>query len=1303
LSDKLQSLSELAVFKLDLMSNRDMTDAAVLELARSLKNSRLASVSINMRHSKSLTDSSLEHMALHCFTKTRNLKALVLDFGRSGEVTSTGLQGIAKNIPRCLGRLRVSVPGLHISDPALLPKQRRMIPASAMNLCYIPTKPMLKRAGEIIQHLQVEPQLDLRKVAKKWSLARTRDPDSCKGNSLTVFFTDLEPDDSMAIAQLWQWKADAKEINGEPLIIFCTDLSHKGKDSGTVFEKKLLAAMLMLGTPNIFLLGQEVESRLRALEHLESKRAILTALSDVVLELSSTFAITKSCDLANTSIFMKSMQDEDFLSYLWDEANEKNFLATVAEEGPKKVRLSLRDGHGKLFEAEVVVVVVDSGVDAGSDVARYIMGLRLYGEHRDRVNVEDLMQEKELQEVEGIDRRDLVIANRQEVTLDLIVSRMTQFSGSYIDLTIMSPGNGLIANIVNRCKEIDGVWPLRPKWRVKLYSGHYNIVGMQQSDLDAIKNDIMAHAEGPLVDIAKFPFFGGRANHPWTENFTTFAEKQFASDINLQEPTLAAVLKLFSDETCESLIAPSNRNIFKGSTLDDDEQRRWKEIQDIFEPGNSDRLQKYANAIFDDQTLFDKVAPFKKSTLCAMACGGADSALCDQLLFLFAWMQQNKPEHMANTTPGMWVISSDSHTTSVRPGPPDPGEIWAVQPTLKNPRDEEVLRSMRAALHTYLLKSFSAMKKPDDFSQFTLADAGNLCYVASPEVVGKAEGVVRRCNKLPCAMNLPWLLHETGEGSVLPPRDDVPDLNVCGSTDDVNLLDTSVPSEPKERHHRKGVDCVEKDPLMVVVTDFEPDDSMAIAQLWQLRIEMEGMRRRPLVIFSVDFQDKDGGTVFEKKLLVAGLMLGAVDLFMLSPEVEEGTVQGSYHSQAGFVANARLGSLKTIQRQLSEFDGDTVNLYICAPCRGNLHALVEGLREDGAWPLKPKWQVSIYSGQFNMQGMFTKDIAALEEIMGCAEAPLVDLSKYLFFGKDDCHQWTASLSSFAKEQFAAEVHCCSPLLAAALKLLNDEHNSHLVKPKSVLNPKKQLSDEEKGRFKDIEKLYTTSGAPGALKEYAKRLVDDEELFAKVKDFKKSTVQAFAYGACDSPLCDQLLFLFEHLQIHRPDLLSRPSMTPGLWVFNRKSGFTSVDKEKLEMLRSRGPGGGPGGIIAVQPVLRHPKEGQSLNLMRELLQTYLLRHLQSLRPLTAGFKTRPCCAPGETLTQGTTSSRPGSARSARPRIMTPSDMGSPDRSGKRIDASRSEMVWQWQARLTELDLPGPPTKDTFTGDLRTSPW
>ena len=76
------------------------------------------------------------------------------------------------------------------------------------------------------------------------------------GGHLALFYTDFEPDDLQAVAQLWQWMLESGELAGEPLIIFCADPA--GIDGGQILAKKILMASLALGTDRFFTLAKSM-------------------------------------------------------------------------------------------------------------------------------------------------------------------------------------------------------------------------------------------------------------------------------------------------------------------------------------------------------------------------------------------------------------------------------------------------------------------------------------------------------------------------------------------------------------------------------------------------------------------------------------------------------------------------------------------------------------------------------------------------------------------------------------------------------------------------------------------------------------------------------------------------------------------------------------------------------------------------------------------------------------------------------------------------------------------------------------
>ena len=70
--------------------------------------------------------------------------------------------------------------------------------------------------------------------------------------------------------------------------------------------------------------------------------------------------------------------------------------------------------------------------------------------------------------------------------------------------------------------------------------------------------------------------------------------------------------------------------------------------------------------------------------------------------------------------------------------------------------------------------------------------------------------------------------------------------------------------------------------------------------------------------------------------------------------------------------------------------------------------------------------------------------------------------------------------------------------------------------------------------------------------------------SKVADHKKNTLQSFARGKCDSPLCDQVLFLYLWMKDNRPDWLA--AAPPGAWVCDRNRGYTNVEQRRPDTAR-----------------------------------------------------------------------------------------------------------------------------------------
>jgi len=381
--------------------------------------------------------------------------------------------------------------------------------------------------------------------------------------------------------------------------------------------------------------------------------------------------------------------------------------------------------------------------------------------------------------------------------------------------------------------------------------------------------------------------------------------------------------------------------------------------------------------------------------------------------------------------------------------------------------------------------------------------------------------------------------------------------------------------------------------LMVVYTDAEPDDLMAIAQLWEFKRLTEHMTSLPIVIFSMNFEEKDGGSVAEKKQLLFTLLVGLEINFVLSREGDTGAEKGrdgAVHPRASVVAAERDRTIAGICEKLASFEGEVIDFFVIAPGSGNLGAIVDRLKSQGNWPLKQKWRVMLYSGGYNMKGMRQGDILALQDIMRHSDDPLVDLGKFPFFGGKDNHPWANSLTTFVEPDFAIKLNDRKPLLAALLKSFNDEFNKGLIAPSKIFE-RNSLTPAQQEHFDDkIAPKYEH----GTIEAYCNALMDDAELWTKVKRFKKNTIKPCAFGGCDSPLCDQLLFLYVWLKANKPEELD---LKEGMWNFTLGKEFVEIKEEGM--------------FRAMQPVLKNPHKEKALYSMRQALQDHLERHLKWL--------------------------------------------------------------------------------------------
>jgi len=883
----------------------------------------------------------------------------------------------------------------------------------------------------------------------------------------------------------------------------------------------------------------------------------------------------KQSDLAAASLLVEKVHDnhriEDLLHSKWpvwpttDEQNKERSLVVFYTDFEPDDIMSIAQiwqlkSETRRLEGEPFVIFAadfenkDGGTvyDKKLLMAALMLGLTKYHVLTPVGDIGKMQSERD----GTIHPQNLHLASRRQEELNNICASLKSYNGSCIELYIMAPGHGNLGAIVQNLKH-SGCWPLPhgPQWKVQMYSGSFNMRGMQEADLEGLR-DIMTCSKEPLVDVGKFPFFGGTECDEVTDSLTTFAHPKYAKELYKANPLLAGLLVLFNDEFNEGLINPQSKSLFKGSTLDESEKEAFDKISEHFRHGDRKGVEAYARALVADQRLFAKVANFKKSTLKAFAFGGCDSPLCDQLLFLREYLHLHHPDFLAGDV-GKWHYDKARGITQIKYD--GSGEFDAVQPIIRKPlqKDQKALIKMRHVLSSYILKHLCAVQ----------------CHVE--RVAGHLQYSVEET----CMSKLDHMVDEVRRGR---------------SVDTV--IQDFVPNYAPYVFEEKG------DMLPFFYTDLEPDDAMAVAQLWQWRMRPTSTNKpsQPLLVFHADFQDKDCGTIFEKKELITALLVGFPKYYTLTHEGDDGQKKcdrdEKVHPRAKALADSRNQILDEICDRLKYFGGELIELSIISPAKGNLGAIVRRLKEKKAWPLKAKWRVSMYSGSFNMRGMQDEDIQALKDIMACADSPLVDVGKFPFFGGKDCHPWTDSLTTFVIPGFANSLSSRWPELAAVMKTFNDEFNEELINPgKKSLFKGSTLDADEQKRFEEIKKLFKP-GDRHAVQAYAQALLNDAKVFAKVAAFKHSTVKAFAYGGCDFPLCDQLLFLYEWLKVEKEDWLEMPQ---GTWHYDKDKGFTTL------------MAGGNGGFQAIQPRLAKPKDEMALMAMRMMLESMLLQHLREL--------------------------------------------------------------------------------------------
>merc|ERR1740121_813959 len=171
-----------------------------------------------------------------------------------------------------------------------------------------------------------------------------------------------------------------------------------------------------------------------------------------------------------------------------------------------------------------------------------------------------------------------------------------------------------------------------------------------------------------------------------------------------------------------------------------------------------------------------------------------------------------------------------------------------------------------------------------------------------------------------------------------------------------------------------------------------------------------------------------------------------------------------------------------------------VDFYVLAPGMGHLGALIQRLSQEhvtATAQLRKHCRVVVYTGSFNTRGTSREDFEALCQLV--SDAPLIDISRYIFFGGNGAHPIAESADTFASPMFAEQIAARSPLLAAVIQSFNEEFNGYLIFPQnhrlfSSGKVQDTRNEQEKQRFdENISPLFAEQG----VEAYCRKLVNGE--------------------------------------------------------------------------------------------------------------------------------------------------------------------------------------------------------------------
>ena len=249
-----------------------------------------------------------------------------------------------------------------------------------------------------------------------------------------------------------------------------------------------------------------------------------------------------------------------------------------------------------------------------------------------------------------------------------VKAEQTKYSGRPSEWYIMAPGRGRLQSLLDQV----------PKTTVRIYSGAFNTrtPNTTPEDLDAI----IAISE-QIRDSAAFIFTGKAPEFDSLLRVWPSIE----ADIQHINSVFTEAWHIFGAEFDGRLVGATHPKLFEKPLAEDEKSH----FDSLVAPLYPEKICDYCQAL-RASPYFDKVADFKKSTVCSLASGCLDGPVCDVLIPLGEVLHAQG--HTAETT-GRWSCNNQSgHTKISEEGPCNGSSLKLLDPAAARPVFEAVIK-----------------------------------------------------------------------------------------------------------------------------------------------------------------------------------------------------------------------------------------------------------------------------------------------------------------------------------------------------------------------------------------------------------------------------------------------------------------------------------------------------------------------------------------------------------------------------------------------------------------------------------